>query len=345
MNADWHLTYVEIWLAVLLYQLCLPVPAVIALVSGGALAARGQVSLTLVILVSILGCLCGDSVWFFLGRRWGSRVVRTLCRLSSDPRGAALKARRTFSTWGMPSLIIAKFIPVMDGVAPPLAGAEGTAISSFLFFDAVGSLLWAGLYIALGYLLSDRIDLAMRSIERFGTVLVVFVGVPLLLYICWRASVLLGMMRYLRLHRMSPVMLDRLMRTKRKVAVIDLLRFEDSEECSIGIPGAARIDPERLRKTPKVSVPDDLNVVVYCSSQSQIVSARVAVSLRQHGAKNVWVLDGGLKAWQDQGFPVTTQLSTPQQLAVRLGIDLPPPRGMETPGVSASLPRIEKPTG
>jgi rhodanese-related sulfurtransferase len=216
----------------------------------------------------------------------------------------------------------------MDGIAPPLAGAEGITVPDFLVFDTIGSFLWTGFYIALGFLFADQLNVVIQYVEQFGTILGMFVGIPLLLYVFWRASVLLRMLRYLQLHRMSPAMLDRMLRSNDKVAVIDLLGFEDGIECPVGIPGTARIDPQRLRRTPKVSVPDDVKIVIYCSSRGQIVSARVAVSLRHRGAKKVWVLDGGLKAWQDQGFKVTTELSTPQQVASRLGIDLPPPQGL-----------------
>jgi rhodanese-related sulfurtransferase len=221
-------------------------------------------------------------------------------------------------------LSVAKFIPVMDGITPPLAGAEGAKVTHFLLFDGIGALLWTAVYGLIGVIFRNQLGVAIAAVEHYGTLFGAFVGLPLLAYICWRAFVILRMMNYLRTHRLSAAALDRKMRSGERVAIIDLLGFEDCVE-DAGIPGAARIDPARLRRTPKVTIPDDLNVVVYCSSSKQIVSARVVVALRRKGAKKVWVLDGGLKAWQEAGFAVTKHLYTAQELAVRLGIDLPQP--------------------
>jgi rhodanese-related sulfurtransferase len=109
------------------------------------------------------------------------------------------------------------------------------------------------------------------------------------------------------------------------VAVLDLLDVEGQENTTTipGIPGAARISPIRLRSSPKVRVPADIQMVLCCSSPNQITSARTAVALRHIGISNVWVLEGGLQAWRKLDLPVTTELSSPVELAARFGVELP----------------------
>ncbi|ADV82879.1 VTT domain-containing protein [Terriglobus saanensis] len=326
MNALSQLTYTSVFLAVFARQLCLPVPALLFLMTAGALSAHGHLHVSFVILAGVLGCLAGDGVWFWLGRRWGSRVMRLVCRLSSDPKRCSKKARNVFDRWGLRVLIVAKFVPGLDGVTPPLAGAEGSSVASFLLFDGMGSLLWSAGYTALGFLFADQLDLAIHGAERFGTIFGAVIGIPLLLYISWRIFIMVRMMRQLRLHRMSPALLDQKLRAGEKIAVIDLLDFEDREQNEGGIPGAVRANPARLRTGPIIVVPDDVEMVLYCSSQREIISARVAIALQHRGVHKVWVLDGGLKAWRSQGFPVTTMLSSAEEVAERLGILLPPPQ-------------------
>jgi len=70
-------------------------------------------------------------------------------------------------------------------------------------------------------------------------------------------------------------------------------------------------------------VPKDVDIVVYCSSKNEITSARVADALRKRGFEDVWVLEGGLDAWVLEGRAVTTALSTPEEVAARLGIVIP----------------------
>ena len=55
--------------AVFARQLCLPIPAPLFLMTAGALSAHGHLHMSLVLLVSVLGCLGGDGVWFWCGRR------------------------------------------------------------------------------------------------------------------------------------------------------------------------------------------------------------------------------------------------------------------------------------
>jgi membrane protein DedA with SNARE-associated domain/rhodanese-related sulfurtransferase len=325
MSGATQLTYSGIGLAVFAQQLCLPVPAVLLLVTVGALAAdgRGNLDVSLVLLASVLGCVLADSVWFWLGRRWGSTVIRIVCSLTSDPRRSRERSGRIFTRWGLRLLLVAKFVPGLDGVSPPLAGAEGATISGFLLYDAAGSLLWTAVYVLLGYGFSGQLDRVMHVIDRFGMMMAVVLGVPLLVYVVWRGVFLVRVIRHLRLRRISPALLQEKMDTNEKVAVFDLLDYEAREGEVAGIPGSVRVDPTRMRKSPRFVIPEGVSIVLYCTSRGELASARVAEHLRKRGFTEVWVLDGGLEAWTQEGRPVTVNLKTPEEVAARLGIELP----------------------
>ena len=79
------------------------------------------------------------------------------------------------------------------------------------------------------------------------------------------------------------------------------------------------MDPAHLRSRLRVVVPENLGLVLYCSSSGELTSARVAVALRKKGIANVWVLEGGLTAWKKECLPVTLRLSTSAEAAVRFG--------------------------
>jgi membrane protein DedA with SNARE-associated domain/rhodanese-related sulfurtransferase len=322
-----ELTYGGVLLAVFANQLCLPVPSIILLLAAGALSAHGHMSTSIIVFLGVFGCLAADGIWFWLGRKWGSKALRLLCRFSTDPRNCSENAREKFRRHGLPVLCVAKFVPGLDGLMPPLGGAEGAPLTGFFALDAVGSLLWSGFYVGLGYLFSNQLDVAIRWAGHFGTALAIAIGVPFVLYAGSRGLVLVGMIRRLRLRRISPAMLARKLKSKSKVAVMDLLNFEeetDSESLE-AIPGAFRVDPRLLRKSPHIAVPDDVKIILYCSSGSDTVSARAAVGLKRIGINNVWVLEGGLKAWRDHGFPVSQSLEAPEVVAARHGVTLPAP--------------------
>ena len=317
------LTYPMIFLAVFANQLCLPVPAVLFLMTAGALVASGSLNLGSVILAGVVGSLLADYAWFMLGRWQGYRVVRALGSFSMNGQHCSVRARRFFARRGLPGLMFAKFIPGLDGLMPPLAGALNVTTLLFLLFDAVGALLWSAGYCFVGYLFADHLDIVAATLGRVSGILAIMIG-GVLCYLIWRAWELIRIMRQLRLRVVSPALLYQNLKTGKKVAALDLLDVEGQESTTVipGIPGAARISPTPLRSPAKVRVPPDVQIVLYCSSSNQLTSARTALALRRKGISNVWVLQGGLKAWRELGLPVTTNLSSPAQVAARFGIEL-----------------------
>jgi membrane protein DedA with SNARE-associated domain/rhodanese-related sulfurtransferase len=321
-----HLTYIGVFLAVFANQVCLPVPSVIFLMAAGALSARGEMRPSIIVGLGISGCLAADWIWFWFGRRWGSQTVRLLCQLTPDPKESARNAREKFHRYGLFVLCVAKFFPGLDGLLPPLAGAEGVSLLLFLALDMLGGFLWSAFYAGIGYLFSNQLDLAIVWVKQFGTGVGIAIAVPTILYTGWRGLALVQMIRRLRLRRISPHMLHRKLKFNSQVAVLDLLDFEEAEATGPGaIPGSFRVDPARLRKSPHITVPGNVDIVLYSSSGGDTVSIRAAMGLKRIGINNVWVLEGGLNAWREQGLPVSKSPEIPEVVAQRVGVILPAP--------------------
>ena len=318
------ITYPTILLAVFANQLCLPVPAVFFLITAGALVGRGSLNFSIVVLVGVVASLAADYAWFMAGRWGGFRVVRTLCAFSANGQHSAVRARTLFARWGLPGVVFAKFVPGLDGLMPPLAGALNVTTVLFLLFDAMGALIWSAGYCFLGYLFSDRLNVVAATVARTSKILAIMLAC-VLCYLLWRAWELLRTIRQLQLRTISPALLHEKLQAGDRIAVLDLLDVEGQEDPTIvaGIPGAARISPTPLRSSAQVRVPTDVQLVLCCSSRNQITSARTAVLLRRKGITNVWVLGGGLKAWRELDLPVTTELCTAAQVAARFGVELP----------------------
>src|SRR3982751_1334289 len=135
---------------VMLEQLGVPLPAVPTLIVAGALSRMGRISSTNVLIASVVASLIADWIWFMLGRRYGYRILKTLCRISLSPDSCVRDTEARFERWGLKSLLFAKFVPGFSTVAPPLAGAGKRSTLAFLIYDAIGALLWAGSGVALG---------------------------------------------------------------------------------------------------------------------------------------------------------------------------------------------------
>jgi membrane protein DedA with SNARE-associated domain/rhodanese-related sulfurtransferase len=320
-----HITYPILFVAVLARQLCLPVPALLFLLTGGALAGAGKLNFVGVLIVAVLGCLLADLVWFEAGRLRGKRVLRLLCALTHDPSYCIRRAREIFAKKGLPLLLIAKFVPGLDGICPPLAGMLGVSRAAFLVHDAGGATLWAGAYIGCGFLFARQLNTVAERISGAATALILIFGIPLLIFFFLKLAQLTLMIRLLRPLQIHPELLKSRLDSGEKFGVVDLLRFEEDPEGVAAIPGAVRLDPLEIRRKERIVIPSDVNLVLYCRSRNSFVSARVAVAMRKHGIHNIHVLAGGLEAWKGLGFPLTEQFADMEAEVARLGIEVSPP--------------------
>src|SRR5689334_19342397 len=134
-------------------------------------------------IAALVASLVADWIWFLLGRFYGYRILRTLCRISLSPDSCVRDTEANFERWGMKSLLVAKFIPGFSTVAPPLAGATGHSTIQFLFYDAIGALLWAGASVAAGRVFHHAIDQILSRIEALGGWAGVLIGGAVALWI------------------------------------------------------------------------------------------------------------------------------------------------------------------
>lgn len=270
--------------------------------------------------MAVLGCLLADQIWFEVGRLRGKRVLRLLCALAPDPSYYVRKGGTVFAKRGLRVLLIAKFVPGLDGICPPLAGMLGVSRPAFLLHDAGGAALWASAYICFGFVFAMELDKVARCTSVFANALVLIFGIPLLLFFAWKLAQLVRMIRLLRPLQISPELRKAQLDFGGKLAVIDLLRFEEDPEGVAAIPGAVRFDPLELRRKKRVAMPADVGMVLYCRSKNSFVSARVAVAMRKHGIKQVHILAGGLEGWKALGFPLSCEFADPESELIRLGI-------------------------
>src|SRR5690349_8118503 len=124
-----------IFLNVLLEQLGAPVPAIPTLVIAGALAANGRLPALGVFALAVAASLIGDSSWYLAGRAYGVRVMKLLCRISLTPDTCVSQTQASFERWGARALVVAKFVPGLSMIAPPLAGATHMGFARFTVYS------------------------------------------------------------------------------------------------------------------------------------------------------------------------------------------------------------------
>ena len=249
---------------VFLEQIGAPIPALPTLIVAGALTARDRMDVFALLAVALTASVLADTVWFQLGRWQGHRVLRTVCRLSLSPDSCVRGTEDLFERVGMPSLAYAKFIPGYSTIAPPLAGAMGKTLGSFILWDGLGSLLWIGSGVAIGILFHRTIDRALVYLETLGYWAAGVIGMILLLVILAKWWQRRRVRELLRLARISVAELRRLMDAGENPVIVDVRNRSAPLHDPRRIPGALRMTideiDERLRELPR-----DREVVLYCT--------------------------------------------------------------------------------
>jgi rhodanese-related sulfurtransferase len=136
--------------------------------------------------------------------------------------------------------------------------------------------------------------------------LILIFCVPLFVLFVLKLVQLIRMIRILRPLQITPEILKARLDAGERLGIVDLLRFEEDPEGIAVLPGAVRLDPRELRRKKSVSVPDGLDLILYCGSQNNFVSARVAATMRKHGVRGALILSGGLAGWKALGFPLSS---------------------------------------
>ena len=245
-------------------QVGVPLPAVPALLAVGALAAKGRASLLLTIAVIVAVALPVDLVWHELGRRRGARILSSLCRLSLEPDSCVRRTENLFIRHGIRALLVAKFVPGLTTVMPPLAGVFGVPRLTFAFYEVAGVCLWAGFWAGTGYLFSDAIEVVTAGASRLGRALGLVVAVALAGYILLKYIRRRLFMRQLRIARIAPEDLRRRIEAGEDVIILDLRTALDVEAAPYVIPGARWITTDAL-EGQLVDIPTDRELVLYCT--------------------------------------------------------------------------------
>lgn len=256
--------YVVLFVWVVLEQGGLPIPAVPILRAAGALAGTGQMHLALILGIGVAASLVGDVGWYALGRWRGPSVLRLLCRMSLEPDSCIRETEDLFARRGGASLLVAKFIPGLSTVAPPLAGIIRMPLGRFLFFDGLGALVWTGVFVALGLLFSEQLERLTGLTAMMGSWLLASLTGGLGAYLVWKVVTRRRSLRRLRIARITPEALHQKIETGDDILIVDLRHSLECDADPKVIPGAVRLSAEDL-EAHRLPFPRDREVILYCN--------------------------------------------------------------------------------
>jgi membrane protein DedA with SNARE-associated domain/rhodanese-related sulfurtransferase len=292
-----------VFLNVLLDQLGFPVPAVPTLMVAGAMAAAGRLSGPELSALAVGACLIGDAAWYAAGRIYGGRVLSLLCRISLSPDSCVAQTQSGFERWGAKLLLVAKFVPGLSIVAPPLAGATRMGWARFLAFSLSGSVLWVGVVLAAGIALHRQILALLPRALQLGGAAVVLLLALLGCYVGWKWWERRRFYTAFNMARISVAELHEQLAGGAGPVIVDV-RSPTAQLLELRrIPGALHL-PAREVGRHLARVPRDRDIVLYCTCPNEASAAEAARLLMELGYERVRPLLGGLDAWIEAGYAV-----------------------------------------
>jgi membrane protein DedA with SNARE-associated domain/rhodanese-related sulfurtransferase len=297
--------YLLLFAWVLVEQVGIPLPATPVLLAAGALSAQGQISFPAALLVGVLASLTADSSWFLIGRRYGHHVLRILCKLSLEPTTCVRKTQDSFGRRRDVTLMIAKFVPGLATLAPPVAGDNGMGFARFLLFDGIGATLWVGVILAAGRFFGDLLKRNTSVLDWTGRFSGALLILGVLIFLAGRLLRRRMILKELAAARLEPQELMRLLDAGVSVFIVDLRHPLEILPDPFTLPGAIHFSPEALALR-HIEIPRDRDVVLFCTCPSEATAAKTAMTLHRLGIERVRPLRGGFDEWRRLGFPLDT---------------------------------------
>jgi membrane protein DedA with SNARE-associated domain/rhodanese-related sulfurtransferase len=289
---------------VLLQQLGAPIPASPLLILAGARAVDDPMQGAWALALAVAASSLGSVPWFYAGRRYGYGVLKLVCRITLSPDSCVRQTERVFERYGLPSLLVAKFVPGLARVAAPLAGALRIRLVPFMVYTSAGAALWAASGLALGLLFYRQIDWLLGRLANLGGLGLALLAALLVLYVAFKAVDRWRFRRSLRAARIGVKELYEMITRGDDPVILDVRSASHRKIDGRTIPGARPVNPDRPEESVLALV-RGREVVVYCACPNEATAFKVALALRKRGIHRVRPLEGGIDAWFEAIPPST----------------------------------------
>ena len=170
-----HFTYLGLFVVLMLCGLGMPIPEDVALLAGGYLVHRGVTRYPITLIVSLFGVVAGDNSLFFLGRHFGTGLVRYF-GLARPGRQLQIERIQAFmQRHGHRAIFYARFLAGLRALIYLSAGSFGVRPALFFLYDLLGALISVPIVVSLGYLFGKQLEMVVRYLGGFERLIVVVI--------------------------------------------------------------------------------------------------------------------------------------------------------------------------
>jgi len=165
----------------------IPFPGRIVLILAGAFL-QSKLQLAFAIVAGATGALLGDHVLYLVGRRGGPALLAFYCRLTLGSERCVDDTVKYFRRFGPSAILLGRYSTGVRLFAAILSGCGHLGYSRFLRYDIAGSLLYATLWVTVGYLFGDHVSAVLAWFARRRGIILILPAavVAIVAYRLWR---------------------------------------------------------------------------------------------------------------------------------------------------------------
>lgn len=148
---------------------------------AGMFAAKGNLSLALILSSLFFAAVLGDNVNYWIGRKLGLGVFEWKIRGRQLVKPSYLeKTEQFFEKRGVAAIIMARFVPIVRTFTPFAAGVGKMKYRTFLLYDIIGGFLWIFSMTLAGYFLGE-IKWIRENNEKVVLIIIFISVLPMLI--------------------------------------------------------------------------------------------------------------------------------------------------------------------
>lgn len=182
--------YWAVFLVLLICGFGVPIPEDITLVSGGVISGLGYTNVHIMLLVSMIGVLVGDSIMYWLGRLYGEKILQfpLIRKIATPDRFATVQER--FEKQGWKLLFVARFLPGLRAVVYLASGiTRRVSYWQFVAVDFCAAIISVPIWVYLGDFGAKNLDWLETQIHKGQMAIwVILLAGGLFLFWKWKRS-------------------------------------------------------------------------------------------------------------------------------------------------------------
>jgi len=177
------LGYAGIFVFMILESMVFPIPSELVMPFAGFVAAQGQLNLILVIVFSTIGSIIGSLLSYYMGKRWGSRLIVSYGKYIFVDIDDLKKTEEWFKKRGELTIFASRLIPVVRHLISLVAGIGKMNVKKFSLYTIMGAAVWNSLLAYLGYVLGQHWDEVTSYTEELNIIVVILLVIGCMYYV------------------------------------------------------------------------------------------------------------------------------------------------------------------